>query len=109
MAGAKNTIIVQFKMDGAMGDRDRLIGLEDTLIQAFSQNGHAIVDGHDFGNGTANIFIFPIGQWDSAITIIKAYLTRHNALDEALIIKRRKSGTYEVAWPEDFAGEFEKL
>lgn len=109
MAGAKNTIIVQFKTDGAMGDWDWLIGLEDILIQAFSQNRHAVVDGHDFGNGTANIFIFPRGPWDSAITIIKAYLQRHGALSEALIIKRRKSGTYDVAWPEDFDGEYEKL
>ncbi len=109
MAGARNTIIVQFKADGAVGNWDRLIGLEDTLIQAFSQNRHAVVDGHDFGNGTANIFIVPHGPWDPAITVIKAYLKHRGVLDEAIIIKRRKSGTYEVAWPEGFDGEFEKL
>ncbi|MEZ6142652.1 MAG: hypothetical protein R3B84_18990 [Zavarzinella sp.] len=109
VAQEKNTIILQFKTDGALGDWDRLIALEDTLIQAFSQNDLAMVDGHDFGNGTANIFIFPRGSWKSALTIIMAYLKHHNALDKVLIIIRCKSGTYEVVWPEGFDGEFEKL
>jgi len=109
MNPVRNTIIIQFTAVGAAEEWERLIQIEEVLIQAFSQNGHAKVDGHDFGNDTVNIFVFPRGSWDSAITIIKAHLKHHNVLDEALIIRRLKSGRYNVAWPEKFDGDFERL
>ncbi len=105
----RNTIIVQFTQVGAAEEWERLIHIEEVLIQAFSQNDHAKVDGHDFGNNTMNIFVFPRGSWGSAITIIKAHLKHHNMLDGALIIRRPKNGRYKVAWPENYDGEFERI
>ena len=107
MAGLRNTIVVQFKTDGRISDWDRLIEIEEALIQGFSQNNQAEVDGHDFGSGTMNIFIFPRAAWGPAIEIVLAYLKLRNALSDALVIKRLKSGKHVVVWPEGFEGEFE--
>jgi hypothetical protein len=38
-----------------------------------------------------------------------AYLTLKKALGEVLVIKRLKSGKYEVVWPKDFTGDFERV
>ncbi len=103
----KNTLIVQFPA-GKVPSYDRVIEIEDTLIQAFAQNRAAIVDGHDFGCA-ANIFIFPKGPWDRCIEIAMAYLKLKKALDEVLVIKRLKNETYEVVWPKGFTGEFERV
>lgn len=103
----KNTLIVQFPAV-SNPELDRVLEIEQTLIQAYSQNGTAKVDGHDFGNG-ANIFLLPRKTWDRPIEIVLAYLRLKNAIDEVLIIKRCKNETYEVIWPENFTGEFEQV
>jgi hypothetical protein len=109
MATGKDTLIIQFRTSGEPSDLDWLLGVEEALIQGFSQNDKAIVDGHDFGGGTMNIFVFPKQGWGSAIEIVKAYLGLYKALDRALIIKRSKKERYSVVWPENYAGEFERL
>jgi len=38
-----------------------------------------------------------------------AYLKFKNALSEVLVIKRLKSGKYEVVWPKGFSGDFERV
>ena len=70
MRGAtlKKTLLVQFPAN-THPSYDRVIEIEDTLIQAFEQNRAAVVDGHDFG-GTANIFIFPNGPWYRAVEVV---------------------------------------
>lgn len=103
----KNTLLVQFPAN-TNPSYDRVIEIEDTLIQAFEQNRAAVVDGHDFG-GTANIFIFPKGPWYRAVEVVMAYLKLKKALGEVLVIKRLKSGKYEVIWPKGFTGDFEQV
>jgi len=48
MASAKDTLIVQFRTSGDVADFDWLVKIEEALEQGFSQNGKAVVDGHDF-------------------------------------------------------------
>ena len=105
----KDTLIIQFHTSGTLSDLDWLVEIEEALIQGFSQNGKAVVDGHDFGSGTMNIFLFPKQGWGSAIEVIKAYLKKHRALDKALIIKRSRTERYTVVWPEKYTGKFERL
>ena len=109
MGGAtlKNTLLVQFPANTSPA-YDRVIEIEDALVQAFKQNRAAVVDGHDFG-GTANIFIFPNGPWDNCIKVVMAYLKLKKALGEVLVIKRLKSEKYEVVWPKGFTGDFERV
>lgn len=101
----KNTLIIHFPAS-TRPSLDRVIEIETALTQAFAQSGAAIVDGNDFG-ATANIFIFPRKSWEDSITIVLAYLERKQALSEVLVIKRLRSGTYQVVWPRDFVGTFE--
>jgi hypothetical protein len=103
----KNTLIIQFP-PGKVPSRERVIEIEDTLIQAFEQNRAAVVDGHDFGTA-ANIFISPDGAWDRCVEIVLAYLRLKKALGEVLVIKRLKNQSYQVIWPAGYAGEFERV
>jgi hypothetical protein len=103
----RNTLIVQLPSISELSI-DRVIEIEESLIQGFAQNGTATVDGHDFG-ATANIFIYPRGSWDRPIEIVLAYLKLKKALDDVLVIKRRKNETYQVVWPKGFGGEFERV
>ena len=38
-----------------------------------------------------------------------AYLKLKKALGEVLVIKRLKSGKYDVIWPKGFTGDFERV
>jgi len=105
----KDTIIVQYKTRDSIDEYDWLIKLEDALIQAFAQNNKAKVDGHDFGSGNMNIFIFPKRSWHDAFDILTAHLKLHDALGRAIIILRRKTGAYQVLFPENYTGDFERL
>ena len=100
-------LIVQFKTDGSATDFDRLVQIEGVLIQSFSQNGKAEIDGHDLGSGTMNIFVIPKGSWSAVIEIVKAHLKHRGVLKDATIAKRGKCGSYAVVWPTDFRGDFQ--
>jgi hypothetical protein len=102
----KNQLIVQLPVTES-SDFDALINVEETLIQAFSQNNLAEVDGHDIGEGKFNIFIFPNGSWGPVIERVQAFLKLRGVLNEALIVKRLKSSErYVVVWPDKYSGEF---
>jgi hypothetical protein len=51
----------------------------------------------------------PNGPWDGCIEVVMAYLKLRKALGEVLVIKRLKSGAYDVVWPKGYAGEFERI
>jgi hypothetical protein len=81
--------------------------IEETLIQAFSQNDFAVVDGHDVGQGKFNIYVVPKAGWGPVIERAIAFLKLRNALNEALVVKQLKSGKQVVVWPANFCGKFE--
>jgi len=100
-------VIVQLPYHGPE-DYDRLIQVEESLIQAFAQrNPFAEVDGHDVGEGRFNIFVRPKNGWRPVIERVEAYLKLSGILDHALIVKRLKSDKYVVVWPKDYDGSFE--
>jgi hypothetical protein len=105
----KNTLIIQLKMIDRGTDYDRLIDLEDALIQGYEQSHSGNVDGHDIGDSNMNIFIHPKKTWGPCIEVAIAYLKHKNMQDQAVVIKRSKSGKYQVAWPLNFAGEYERV
>jgi hypothetical protein len=53
--------------------------------------------------------IFPKRSWHDAFDILKAGLKRHDALSRAIVLLRRKSGAYQVPFPENYTGDFERL
>ena len=80
--------------------------VEDTLIQAFSQNRFADVDGNDVGQGVFNIFIIPKGPWGPVLERIYAFLKLRGVLERSVIAKLHSSGRDEVIWSKDYAGTF---
>jgi hypothetical protein len=105
-ATIRNQLIVQFQIVES-DSFDDFITIEDTLHQAFSQNNHAIVDGHDIGQGRFNIYIFPRGAWGPVTERVHALLKLKGWLNRAVIAKRLKSEKYKVIWPEEHVAEFE--
>jgi hypothetical protein len=103
---AKNQIIVQFEATST-ADFDRCRSIEDSLWQAFTQSSDdGVVDGHDFGQGKFNIFIFP-RAWGSALERVKAFLELRGALDDVVIVKlHAKMDRYEVVHPPNYSGKF---
>jgi len=103
----RNQLIVQLPIT-ASTSLDALLHVEQTLIQAFSQNSFAEVDGHDIGQGRFNIFIYPTGTWRPVLERVYAFLKLRGVLKDALVVKRLKtSEKYVVVWPEQFKGTFE--
>jgi len=102
---AKKVLIVQFQV--LEGDAlEDFHAIEDTLFQAFSQNRYAIVDGHDYGLGVFNIFIYPRGAWDPVLERVLAFLKLKGWLDRATIAKGLASERWQVVWPMGHSGKF---
>ena len=110
MALPKNTLILQFLTQWNPDlDLDQLHEFETALEQGLFQSRSGTVDGHDWGANGANVFLLPSGSsaWPS-IDVVKAHLKRRSLLDKCIIVKRYKSERYEVVWPENYTGEFER-
>ncbi|WP_313472234.1 hypothetical protein [Brevundimonas sp.] len=102
----RNRLIIQFEV--SEGDSyDDLIAVEHTLIQAFSQNNYGAVDGHDFGQGRFNIFVYPRSSWGPVIERVQAFLKLKGWLSRAVIAKELKSGARQVIWPQEHSAPFD--
>jgi hypothetical protein len=110
MALPKNTLILQFPTrlnpDFSL---DQLHEFEAALGQGLLQSRSGNVDGHDWGTSGPNVFILPsVGKAWPSIDVVKAHLKRRSLLDKCLVVKRYKSERYEVVWPENYDGDFER-
>lgn len=103
----RNQLIVQLPITESTS-LDSLLHIEETLIQAFSQNSFAVVDGHDIGQSKFNIFIYPTSTWAPVLERVYAFLKLRGVLNDTVVAKRLKtSEKYVVVWPEQFKGAFE--
>jgi len=92
----KYQVVLQFTA-ASMDDFDRLVALEDCLIEEL--DGFATVDGHDFGSGEFNIFILtddPIESFDKAHRIV-ANQEIPNAMRSAY--RQVEGEDYLILWP----------
>jgi hypothetical protein len=103
IASMQYQLILQF--DGRdVDDFEDLIHLEDTLIVHL--NERHLVEGHDFGNDTMNIFIRTDSP-ESAFDNIRELL-HHSLLDKTKAAYRRLGeNDFTVIWPEKYEGRFE--
>lgn len=91
-------LVLQFRGD-TLADYDSLIAVENALIEELGQSAH--VDGHDFGSGTANIFIFT-SEPDMTFWRAKQWLQRTGKLAAVTAAHRPVDGNeYTVVWPKD--------
>jgi hypothetical protein len=96
-------LILQFQGRG-VDDFEDLIHLEDTLI--IHLNERHLVEGHNFGDDTMNIFIRTDSP-ESAFGNIRELL-HHSLLDKTKAACRRSDETdFTVIWPENYEGRFE--
>jgi hypothetical protein len=102
----KYQLVIQFRGD-RLEDFDALVALEDRLIEDLGSS--AKVDGHDFGSGTANIFIFTT---DPALTFWRArqILQTAGRLQSVTAAHGEADGNdYTVIWPKDSKTPFSFL
>jgi hypothetical protein len=96
-------LVLQFRGD-SLGDYDRMIALENRLIEVVSRT--AKIDGHDCGSGETNIFIHtpdPIATFAT----IRPTLTEGGYLQNIAVAFRLVTGNqYTVLWPESSSLEF---
>ena len=94
---------LQFRGD-SLGDYDAMVALEDELTEELGDS--ADVDGHDYGSGETNIFIFTS---DPAATFqrVRPVLERTGHLQAVTAAYREADGErYTVMWPEGSQREF---
>lgn len=99
-------LVLQFRGDG-LADFDALVALEDRLIAELGTS--AEVDGHDFGSGTGNIFIFTSDP-DLTFWRGRQLLQREGRLQSVTAVHRPTDGDdYTVIWPKDCQAQFSIL
>ena len=92
----KYQLVLQFAAD-SMADFDRLVALEDKLIEKL--NDVATVDGHDFGSGQFNIFVLtddPATAFEKAHRIVISQGVP-NVMRSAY--RETDSEDYVILWP----------
>jgi hypothetical protein len=96
-------LVLQFPGD-TLSDLDAMVALEDALIEDLVDS--ADVDGHDFGSGETNIFIFTDNP-EATFATAKRRLQREGRLDSVTAAYRPVDGErYTVIWPKDFTKQF---
>jgi hypothetical protein len=102
IASMQYQLILQFQGHD-VDDFEDLIHLEDTLIVHL--NERHLVEGHDFGDDTMNIFIRTDSP-ESAFDKIRELL-HHSLLDKTKAACRRSGeNDFTVIWPEKYEGHF---
>jgi len=95
----RNQLIVQLPLSEGT-DFDRLLHVEETLMNAFTRGDIALVEGHEMGNHGFNIFISPRGDWAPAIAKVEEMLRLRGVLEHARIAKLPAGGdVYELLRP----------
>lgn len=104
----KYQLVLQFQ-----GDDDetleKVIELEDQLIEAFDGSTTSEVDGHDVGSGTCNLFIHTKNAakvWERIESVVEDAVSGGLELN-AVAYRPLDGEEYTVLWPADYEGEFE--
>ena len=94
----KYQLVLQLKAD-TLKDYDEMIAAENGLIEELGRL--ADVDGHDFGSGTANIFIFT-SEPEMTFWRARQWLQKVGRLQSVTAAYRLVNGEdYTVIWPKD--------
>lgn len=96
----KYQLVVQWH-DSSLIDYDKLIKIENTLIEGLSTDHD--VDGHDEGSGQMNIFV-RTDDPKNAFNLVKALLFKDDAWKDVRIAYREVFGnTCTILWPKGLA------
>ena len=95
-------LILQFP--ASVVDFDDLIEIEDQLARALGESGR--VDGHDFGSGEANIFLFTADPPQTLAVVLPVLRDLSRESDATAAYRTVGGNQYTVIWPRGFRGEF---
>ncbi|MFN0219332.1 MAG: hypothetical protein ACKVP4_11015 [Hyphomicrobium sp.] len=88
---------------------DKVIELEDRLIEALDGSTAAEVDGHEPGEGVINLFLLaknPARVWEKIESLVEEAAS--DDLEVVAVAYRPVDGEdFTVLWPTDYEGEFE--
>ncbi len=104
----KYKLVLQFQGDGE-DTLDKVIALEDKLIDAFEGSTIAEVDGHEEGQGMTYVVINtknPSRVWEKIEPLVEEAASEDLEAN-AVAFRDTDSEEYTVLWPADFEGEFE--
>lgn len=104
----KYKLVLQFQGDDE-DTLDKVIALEDQLIDALEGSTMSEVDGHEEGDGSIYVTINtknPSKAWEKIEPLVEEAAS--NDLEATAVAYRENdSEDYTVLWPADFEGEFE--
>jgi len=99
----KYQLVLQFRGD-SLSDFDAMVALEDELTEELKDL--ADVDGHDFGSGEMNIFIFTADP-TATFKRVRPVLERRQQLQSVTAAFREADGEqFAVIWPEGSRKKF---
>jgi hypothetical protein len=92
----KNQVVIRW-LASSLTDYDEMVGIEDLLIDKLSSQSE--VDGHDFGSGETNIFLYMTDPFKT-LEDLRSILSEHKAWQVARIAYRKMDETkYRMLWP----------
>lgn len=104
----KYQLVLQFQGDDEE-TLDKVVALEDQLIEVLEGSTLAEVDGHEEGDGALYLMIEtknPSKVWEKIEPTVEAAASENLEIT-AVAFRERDSEDYTVLWPADYEGEFE--
>lgn len=104
----KYQLVLQFQGDDE-GTLDKVVALEDQLIELLEGSTIAEVDGHEEGEDSIYVLIEtknPTKVWEKIEPMVEAAASEDLEV-AAVAFRERDSEDYTVLWPADYEGEFE--
>ena len=99
-------LVLQFRGE-TIPSLDDLIELEDQVVVLLGDS--AEVDGHDYGNGEANIFILTSDPHASLGQVLPYLRAQHSSSGMLAAFRAVNGDSYSVLWPSTFQGTFSVL
>lgn len=106
----KYQLVLQFQGDDEE-TLDKVVTLEDQLIELLEGSTLAEVDGHEEGDGSLYLTIEtknPGKVWEKIEPVVEAAASEDLEIT-AVAYRERDAEDYTVLWPADYEGEFEMV
>lgn len=103
-----NQLVLQFQGDDE-DTLDKVIALEDQLIEVLDGMSSVDVDGHETGDGVVNLVLVaknPAKVWEKIEPFVEEAASEDLEIN-AVAYRPLDGEDFTVLWPADFDGEFE--
>jgi hypothetical protein len=104
----KHQLVLQFQGDDA-DTLDKVIALEDQLIESLDGSTTAEVDGHEPGEGVINLSLLTKNAaklWEKIEPLVEDAAAEDLEIN-AVAFRPLDGEEFTVLWPTDYEGEFE--